>query len=330
MSKKLVCLGIESTAHTFGVGIVDSDGNILADERIMHTPERGIGIVPRIASEHHMENAFSIISASLEKAGITMSDVNIIAYSQGPGLPPCLNVGASIARYLSISRGIELVGVNHPVGHIEIGRLTAKSKDPVVLYLSGGNTQVIAFTENRYRVFGQTQDIPVGNAFDNVARMLNLKSPGGPEIERLAKDGSYIELPYVVKGMDISFSGIVTEIERNMKGAERPENICYSLQETCFAMLVEVTERALAHTGKNEVLLVGGVAANKRMQEMLGIMCKERGAKMSVVDVKYSGDNGSMIAWTGMLAFVHGCTTPLESSAIKPKWKTDEVDINWV
>ena len=330
MTNKLICLGIESTAHTFGVGIVDENGNILADERMMYRPEKGKGILPRDASEHHTKNASAVIKSTLEHAKITLSDVKLIAFSQGPGLPPCLRVGASIARYLSASNSIDLIGVNHPVAHIEIGRLTASSKDPVVLYLSGGNTQVISFAEGRYRIFGETQDIAVGNVFDTVARELNLKSPGGPEIEKLAVNGKYIELPYSVKGMDISFSGIVTEAVKNIKADAKPEDVCYSLQETCFAMLTEVTERALAHTGKNEVLLVGGVAANKRLQDMLRIMCEERGAKFYLVDIKYSGDNGTMIAWAGMLAYKSSQKTSLEKSGIKQKWKTDEAEVTWL
>lgn len=328
MQDSKLCLGIESTAHTFGAGIVDSNGKILSDERMMYKPEPGEGIVPRIAAEHHMTNAKSIISKALEKSKINIKDIDVIAYSQGPGLPPCLNVGAAIARFLSVSNKKNLVGVNHSIGHIEIGKLTTKVIDPVVLYLSGGNTQIIAFVENFYRIFGQTQDIAVGNAFDAVARVLGLNSPGGPEIEKLAKIGSYVELPYAVKGMDVSFSGIVTEICRNFEMFSK-NDICYSLQETCFSMLVEVAERAIAHTGKEEVLMVGGVAANKRMQDMLETMCRERGCKMAVVDNKYSGDNGSMIAWGGILEYLSGKKT-VHSQPIKPKWKVDQVEIGWM
>lgn len=297
---------------------------------MIYRPEMGKGILPRDASEHHTKNASSVIKSALENAKINLADVKLIAFSQGPGLPPCLHVGASIARYLSVSKNIDLIGVNHPVAHIEIGRLTAGSKDPVVLYLSGGNTQVISFAEGRYRIFGETQDLAVGNVFDIVARELQLKSPGGPEIEKMAVNGMYIELPYSVKGMDLSFSGIVTEAVKNIKSGAKAEDVCYSLQETCFAMLTEVTERAQAHTGKNEVLLVGGVAANKRLQDMLRIMCEERGAKLFVVDKKYSGDNGTMIAWAGMLAYKSGQKTSLEKSRIKQKWKTDEAKITWL
>jgi N6-L-threonylcarbamoyladenine synthase len=201
-----------------------------------------------------------------------------------------------------------------------------QSKDPVVLYLSGGNTQVIAYTEGRYRVFGETQDIPIGNALDNLARGLQLEMPGGPKIESLAKNGKYLELPYVVKGMDLSFAGLTTEAVKRFEKGEKAEDVAFSFQETCFAMLVEVTERAIAHTDKEEVLLVGGVAANKRLQEMLTIMTEERGAKFLVVPQEYAGDCGINIAWTGILAHQKGFDIPVEKSHINQKWRIDEVE----
>lgn len=328
--RTFVCMGIESTAHTFGVGIVRSDGKILADARDMFHPALGKGMVPRDLSEHHTSVAANIVAAALKEAKLTMGDIGMIAFSQGPGLPPCLNVGAALARYISSTRKIPLVGVNHPVAHIEIGKLTAGSSNPVVLYLSGGNTQVIAYAEGRYRIFGETVDVAVGNAFDVIARLLGLKSPGGPEIERLARDGAYIDMPYVVKGMDMSFAGFVTGAKQKIKDGVKPADICFSLQETCFAMLTEVTERVLAHTGKRELLLVGGVAANRRMQEMLHTMCSEREAEVRVVDTKYAGDCGAMIAWTGILAYSSSQKTPLKGSEILPKWRTDEVDVAWM
>jgi len=196
--------------------------------------------------------------------------------------------------------------------------------------LSGGNTQVIAYAEGRYRIFGETEDIPIGNAFDVVARDMGLPMPGGPEVEKIAKHGKYTELPYVVKGMDLSFSGILTAAKEKLLADIRKEDIAYSMQEVCFAMLTEATERALAHTGKQEVLLVGGVAANKRLQEMLIIMCEERGDKLFFVPMEYAGDGGAMIAWTGISAYKNGEKTKLEDSHIKQNWRTDEVEITWI
>jgi N6-L-threonylcarbamoyladenine synthase/protein kinase Bud32 len=222
-----------------------------------------------------------------------------------------------------------LVPVCHQIAHIEIGKLKTGCKDPVIVYLSGGNTQIIAFTEGRYRIFGETQDLPVGNAMDTLARKIGLQQPYGPNFDLVASKGKYLKLPYVVKGMDLSFSGMLTEAIKKFENSASKEDICHSFQETCFAMITEVTERALAHTDKIEVLMVGGVAASKRMQEMIEIMCKERGAKMFVVPSEYAGDNGSMIGWTGMLSYKYEKIKKIIEK-INPKWRTDEVDIPWL
>jgi N6-L-threonylcarbamoyladenine synthase len=321
----MICLGIESTAHTFSVGIVD-DKKILSNEKSVYIPKKGFGIIPKEAAQHHSGNALDVLRNALEKAKLKMTDINIFAFAQGPGLPQCLRIGAVFARALALKYNKPLIPVNHPIAHIEIGKLMTEAKDPVVLYLSGGNSQVIAHVEGRYRVFGETQDIPIGNALDNLARGLNLEMPGGPKIESLAKNGTFIELPYVVKGMDLSFAGLTTEAVKRFNKGIKAEDVAYSFQETCFAMLTEVTERAVAHTDKEEVLLVGGVAANKRLQEMLKIMCEERGAKFFVVPQEYSGDCGINIAWTGILAYQKGYEIPVEDSQIKQKWRIDEVE----
>jgi N6-L-threonylcarbamoyladenine synthase len=318
----MICLGVESTAHTFGVGIV-KDENVLANIRDMYVPKKG-GIHPREAAEHHSEVCENVLRQALADAKIKLSDINMVAFSQGPGLHPCLRVGAVFARSLALRLDRPIVGVNHCIAHIEIGKMSTKLSDPVVLYVSGVNTQVIAFTEGRYRIFGETMDSGIGNVLDTFGREAGLGHPGGPKIEQLAKKGKYLKLPYVVKGMDLSFSGILSEATRKLK-TEKLEDICYSLQETCFAMLMEVVERAVAHTDKTEVLLTGGVAANKRLQEMLRIMCEERGAKFAVVPSEYAGDNGAMIARTGLLV---GERT--DDTAIRPRWRTDDVDIKYL
>jgi N6-L-threonylcarbamoyladenine synthase/protein kinase Bud32 len=142
----------------------------------------------------------------------------------------------------------------------------------------------------------------------------------------LAKNGTYIELPYTVKGMDLAFSGLVSAAKDHK--ASLPD-VCYSLQETAFAMCVEVTERALSLTGKDEVLLVGGVGANRRLQEMLRIMCEDRGARFFVPEQKYLGDNGAMIAYTGKIMLESGCSLPVEASRINPSFRSDEVEVTW-
>jgi len=322
------CLGVESTAHTFSIGIIDDKGKVLFDERSVYKPPLGMGIHPREAAKFHVENATDVVKNALK--GVRIDDIDVISYSMGPGLPNCLQVGASIARFLSLKYKKPLIGVNHCTAHIEIGKLMTKCKDPVVVYCSGGNTQIIAYVGKKYRIFGETEDIPVGNAFDVLARELGLEMPGGPRIEELAKDGIWVDLPYVVKGMDLSFTGIVTLCKKLYKEGVKKDNIAYSFQETVFSMLTEVTERALAHTNKKEVLLVGGVAASHRLQEMMKVMCSGREAKLYSVPDKYASDNGIMIAWNGILAFKSGQKMKLEDTTFIKDWRTDEVDITWL
>ena len=326
----MICLGIESTAHTFGIGICDDKGRVLSNERSIYKPKAGWGIIPMDAGRHHEEAKQIVLRAALEKAGLKEKDIDIIAYSMGPGLPPCLYKGLELARELAEKNKLPLVDVNHCIAHIEIGRLTSQFEDPIVVYVSGGNTQIISFASGRYRVFGECMDIGIGNALDKFGRAVGLDFPQAPKIEQLAKNGKWTELPYVVKGMDLSFSGIVTECIKKREKGEPLEDVCYSIQEVFFSMLTEVTERALAHLGKSQVLLTGGVAANMRLQEMLGKMCEERGAEFKVVPREFAGDNGGMISWTGILAYESGQKLKTEKAGIDPRWRTDDVDIGWI
>src|SRR5438445_3708675 len=325
----MICLSLEGTSHTFGIGIVTKEGKILANERDVYSPPIGKGIIPAEAALHHEKVKEKVLENSLKRAGMTLGKIDLIAYSAGPGLPLPLIKTENYAIELSKKLKKPLIKVNHPVAHLEIGKLTTKAKDPIYVYLSGGNTQIIGFTEARYRIFGETLDIPVGNCLDVVARKMNLPMPGGFEIERLARTGTYLELPYTIKGMDLSFAGIQTAAIKSFEMGGSKEDVAFSLQETCFAMLSEVTERALAHTGKEEVLLVGGVAANKRLQEMMKEMCSERGAEFFVVPAEYSGDQGAMIGWTGILAYNSGWRADFKDK-INPKWRIDQVEVTWV
>jgi len=326
----MICLGIEGTAHTVGVGIVDGDCNVLANLQKMIDGSKG-GIHPREAANHHAENIVPLIHEAVAKAGVTYEDITLVAFSQGPGLGPCLRTVATAARSLALTLGVDLVGVNHCVAHLEIGRKVTGCKDPTLLYASGGNTQVIAYSGGRYRVFGETLDVGIGNMIDKFGRSAGLPFPAGPHLERLAKGGNeLIELPYSVKGMDVAFSGILTAALQYHKNGKRLEDLCHSIQETCFAMLVEVTERAMAHVEKDEVLLGGGVVQNKRLQEMVRIMSEERGASMFVPPGSLCVDNGAMIAWTGVVMHEAGIRTPIEKSSVRQRYRTDEVDLPWM
>src|SRR3989344_2671719 len=323
-------LGVESTAHTIGIGIVNTEGKILADARATYFPKKG-GILPREAADFISENYSKVLKEALAQAKVSLKEIDCFAFSQGPGLGGCLKIGSNVTRYLAIKHKKPLIGVVHGIGHIEIGKLLTPAKDPVILYVSGGNTQVIALSGGRYRVFGETLDTPIGNCLDQFALSVGLKHPGGPEIEKLALKGkNYIELPYIVKGMDLSFSGVLTAAGKLYKtGKYSLEDLAFSLQETAYTMLIEVTERAMAHTNKKEVLIVGGVAANKRFCEMLEIMAKERGATAYYVPMKYAADNGTMIAWAGALAFKSGIKQKISKTSVRQKFRPDEVDVTW-
>jgi N6-L-threonylcarbamoyladenine synthase len=326
----MICLGIEGTAHTIGVGIVDGDCNVLANLTKMIDGSKG-GIHPREAANHHAENIVPLMHKAVEQAGISYGDITLVSFSQGPGLGPCLRTAATAARALSLALKVDLVGVNHCVAHLEIGRKVTGCDDPTLMYASGGNTQVIAYSGGRYRVFGETMDIGIGNMIDKFGRSVGMPFPAGPHLERKAREGSeLLDLPYSVKGMDVAFSGILTAALQLHKDGRRLEDLCYSLQETCFAMLVEVTERAMAHVEKEQVLLGGGVVQNKRLQEMVRIMAEERGARMFVPPGSLCVDNGAMIAWTGVVMHEAGITTNVEDSGVRQRFRTDEVDLPWM
>lgn len=325
----MLCIGIEGTAHTVGVGIVDEDCNILSNLTDMYEPLEG-GIHPREAANHHADVLVHLVKKSLRSAGKEFEDIDLVAFSQGPGLGPCLRTVATGARALAISLDEPIIGVNHCIAHLEIGRKTTGCEDPVLLYLSGGNTQVIAFTEKRYRVLGETLDIGIGNMLDKFGREVGLSFPSGPAIEGLAeKGGKLLQLPYSVKGMDVSFSGILTAALNLHKKGEGLEDLCASLQETSFAMVTEVTERAMAHLEKDEVLLGGGVACNKRLGEMVDRMAEDRGASKFVPDPSLCVDNGAMIAWTGLLEYGSGIRMTIDDTQINQRFRTDDVDVTW-
>ncbi len=326
----MICLGIESTAHTFGVGIMDEKKEVLANEKDAFTTESG-GIVPAKAAEHHLNVCGEVLNRALQKAKISMKDVGLIAFSQGPGIGHTLRIGATAARALSLINRIPLVGVNHCIAHLEIGRALTDAKDPVLLYASGANTQIIAYDEGKYRVFGESIDGGIGNFLDSFAREMGLGFPGGPKVAALAQNGKkLIELPYSVKGMDVSFGGLLTNLKLKLAaGRCRKEDLAFSAQETVFAMLLEVSERAMAHCGKNELLLGGGVACNSRLQEMAKKMCEARGSKCYILENQFNVDNGAMIAWLGIVMHNAGIETKVEDSATDPYERTDDVKVTW-
>ncbi|ORX36569.1 glycoprotease family-domain-containing protein [Kockovaella imperatae] len=407
LNGRLLCLGIEGSANKFGCGVIAhspapsaepeaGEGSsstsaharhknpativtVLSNVRHTYITPPGEGFLPSDTARHHREWAIKVISEAVRKAGIRISDLDCIAYTKGPGMGTPLQVGSLVARTLSLLHGIPLIGVNHCVGHIEMGRQITSSHNPVVLYVSGGNTQVIAYSQQRYRIFGETLDIAIGNCLDRFARIIRLRNDPSPgyNIELEARKGRrFIPLPFGTKGMDVTLAGLLTAIEQLTKdkryrswdsrasraqgrgsalppgealvveedqdnhianGQEvateedviTPQDLCFSLQETTFAMLVEITERAMAHVGAKDVLIVGGVGSNMRLQEMMGIMASERNGRVFATDESFCIDNGIMIAQAGLLAFRMGQTTPIEKATITQRFRTDQVHVSW-
>ena len=325
------CLGIESTAHTFSCAIIQKNGKsgkILSDVRKIYQPPDGHGIHPREASRHHIENSSKILSQCFDEAKIRIDDLDMIAYAGGPGLGPCLRVGAVVARSLASYYKIPIYPVNHAIGHIELGKLLTGAKNPLVLLVSGGHTMILAFSSGRWRVFGETLDITLGQLLDQFGRSLGFASPCGRKIEDLAtKSTDYVDLPYSVKGNDVSFSGLLSAT-KNISSKDSG-SACFSLQETAFAMIAEATERALAFTKKKELMIVGGVAANKRLSSMLKNVCKNQKSKFFVVPLNYAGDCGSQIAWTGLLESTVGKGSKIEDTFVKQSWRLDTVDVRY-
>ncbi|KAL3448558.1 Gcp-like domain-containing protein [Aspergillus insuetus] len=378
----MIAIGLEGSANKLGVGIMlhPSDGStpqVLANIRHTYVSPPGEGFLPKDTARHHRAWVVKLVKKALREARISVADVDCICYTKGPGMGAPLQSVAVAARTLSLLWGKELIGVNHCVGRmlyaycrkirsltlldIEMGRLITGASNPVVLYVSGGNTQVIAYSSQRYRIFGETLDIAVGNCLDRFARTLHISNDPAPgyNIEQLAKKGKQlVDLPYTVKGMDCSMSGILAAIDGlavqyGLNGEQKEDeeeheitgepvsneplstrkptraDLCFSLQETVYSMLVEITERAMAHVGSKEVLIVGGVGCNERLQEMMGIMARDRGGSVHATDERFCIDNGIMIAQAGIMAYKTGFRTPFKESTCTQRFRTDDVFVQW-
>ncbi|CCH57885.1 hypothetical protein TBLA_0A00850 [Henningerozyma blattae CBS 6284] len=368
-----IALGLEGSANKLGIGVIkqplldstltgdnshDCHTEILANIRDTYVTPPGEGFLPRDTARHHKNWCVRLIKKALAEAKIENPsiDIDVICFTQGPGMGAPLHSVVIAARTCSLIWDVPLIGVNHCVGHIEMGREITKAVNPVVLYVSGGNTQVIAYSENRYRIFGETLDIAIGNCLDRFARTLkipNIPFPGY-NIEQMAKKAQHkdnlVLLPYTVKGMDLSMSGILAFIDGLAKDLFKKnkknkflfdsktgeqlitvEDLCFALQENLFAMLVEITERAMAHVNSNQVLIVGGVGSNLRLQEMMGQMCADRAnGKVHATDERFCIDNGVMIAQAGLLQYRMGdVITDLADTVVTQKFRTDEVYVSW-
>jgi len=359
ISKPCVVLGIEGSANKVGVGVIRylppagtaarGEYETVSNPRKTYISPPGHGFLPRETAWHHQKHVAALASLALRESGLTLADIDAVCFTRGPGMGAPLQSCAIAARTIAQLASVPLVGVNHCVGHIEMGRAVTGWGDPVVLYVSGGNTQVICFMGGRYRIFGETIDIAVGNCLDRFARAVGLPNDPAPgynievaargyvsDCEAAGREPELMELPYAVKGMDMALGGILARAERDGVSRLGEEgsgvsvgSLCFSMQETIFAMLVEVTERAMAHSGSPDVLIVGGVGCNRRLQEMMGRMCEERGGRVFGMDSRYAIDNGAMIGQAGVLALQHGLTTPMADTGVTQRFRTDEVEAVW-
>ena len=324
-------LGIEGTAWAASAALYDGASDSVTIETEAYLPDSG-GIHPREAAEHMADHLPEVVETVLAEARETSDSdppVDAVAFSRGPGLGPCLRLAGTSARALAQRLDVPLVGANHMVAHLEIGRHRSGFDSPVCLNASGANAHVLGYRNGRYRVLGETMDTGVGNTIDKFTRHVGWSHPGGPKVEDAARDGEYVDLPYVVKGMDFSFSGIMSAAKAAYDDGEPVENVCVGLQENIFAMLTEVSERALSLTGSDELVLGGGVGQNARLQSMLSSMCDQRGADFFTPESRFLRDNAGMIAVLGAKMYAAGDTLTIEESHVDSDFRPDEVPVTW-
>jgi N6-L-threonylcarbamoyladenine synthase/protein kinase Bud32 len=330
-------LGIEGTAWAASAAVYAVETDAVTIHTEAYEPDSG-GIHPREAAEHMAEHLPDVAERALadardlareEPSGADAPPVDAVAFSRGPGLGPCLRLAATTARSLAQRLDVPLVGVNHMVAHLEVARHRSGFDDPICLNASGANAHVLAYRNGRYRVLGETMDTGVGNAIDKFTRHLGWSHPGGPKVEEAATEGEYVELPHVVKGMDFSFAGISSAAKEAVDEGVPVEDVCRGLEETIFAMLTEVTERALSLTNGDRLVLGGGVGQNERLEGMLREMCDQRGAELSVPEARFLRDNAGMIAVLGAKMAAAGDTLALADSRIDADFRPDEVPVTW-
>ncbi|MFY4811516.1 bifunctional N(6)-L-threonylcarbamoyladenine synthase/serine/threonine protein kinase [Haloarcula sp. AONF1] len=340
-------LGIEGTAWAASASVFETPdpAQVTDDDHVFietdaYAPDSG-GIHPREAAEHMGEAIPTVVETAIEHAheraaadgasdgGERDPPIDAVAFARGPGLGPCLRIVATAARAVAQRFDVPLVGVNHMVAHLEVGRHRSGFDSPVCLNASGANAHILGYRNGRYRVLGETMDTGVGNAIDKFTRHIGWSHPGGPKVEQHAQDGEYHELPYVVKGMDFSFSGIMSAAKQAVDDGVPVDDVCRGMEETIFAMLTEVSERALSLTGADELVLGGGVGQNDRLQRMLGEMCEQRGAEFYVPEHRFLRDNAGMIAMLGAKMYAAGDTIAIEDSRIDSNFRPDEVAVTW-
>ncbi|MEH7413758.1 tRNA (adenosine(37)-N6)-threonylcarbamoyltransferase complex transferase subunit TsaD [Neobacillus drentensis] len=330
MKKDLWILGIETSCDETAVAIIKNGreiaANVVASQIESH--KRFGGVVPEIASRHHVEQITIVIEEALRQANLTFSEIDAIAVTEGPGLVGALLIGVNAAKALAFAHNKPLVPVHHIAGHIYANRLVTELKFPLLaLVVSGGHTEIVYMKEHgHFKVIGETRDDAAGEAYDKVARTLNMPYPGGPHIDRLALEGKpTIDLPraWLEEGSyDFSFSGLKSAVINTVHNAEQrgetiaPEDLAASFQESVIEVLVKKTERAVAEYKVKQLLVAGGVAANKGLRKALEhTFSKHPEVELVIPPLSLCTDNAAMIAAAGSVLFEKGIRAGLNLNA---------------
>lgn len=323
--KDTIILGIESSCDETSVAVVKNGREVLSN--VINTQisihELYGGVVPEIASRNHVENISPVMKEALKQANVTLDDIDGIACTYGPGLVGALLVGVAYAKALSYASGKPLIATNHIEGHIAANYITYKELKPpfLTLLISGGNTQIVLVKDyTRFEILGKTRDDAVGEAFDKVARVIGLGYPGGPKMDKLAKEGTpNIELPKVhVDGLDFSFSGLKTAVinlHHKMPDINKAD-LAASFEKNVAEILIENTKKAIKETGISKIALAGGVSANSYIREEFSKLQDEKDIEVYYPELKLCTDNAAMIASAGYYNFIKGNTSDLTLNAV--------------
>ncbi|MFC4181912.1 tRNA (adenosine(37)-N6)-threonylcarbamoyltransferase complex transferase subunit TsaD [Saccharococcus thermophilus] len=321
MNHDIYVLGIETSCDETAAAVVKNGKEILSNivASQMESHKRFGGVVPEIASRHHVEQITLVIEEAMNKAGVSFSQLHAIAVTQGPGLVGALLIGVNAAKALSFAYNIPLVGVHHIAGHIYANRLVTEMKFPLLsLVVSGGHTELVYMKEHgKFQVIGETRDDAAGEAYDKVARALNLPYPGGPHIDRLAHEGKVtIDLPrtWLEEGSyDFSFSGLKSAVLNTLHNAKQrgeeidAKDMAASFQASVIDVLVTKTIQAAKEYHVRQVLLAGGVAANRGLRaELQKQMAKLDNVELVIPPLSLCTDNAAMIAAAGTVLFAQG------------------------
>ncbi|MEZ2657981.1 tRNA (adenosine(37)-N6)-threonylcarbamoyltransferase complex transferase subunit TsaD [Aneurinibacillus aneurinilyticus] len=318
-NKPIRILGIETSCDETSAAVVENGtvilSNIISSQIESH--KRFGGVVPEVASRHHVENITVIIEQALQEADCTFDDIDAIAVTYGPGLVGALLVGVAAAKAISFARGIPLIGVHHIAGHIYANRFVKELEFPLVaLVVSGGHTELVYMKEHgTYEIIGQTRDDAVGEAYDKVARSLGLPYPGGPHIDRLAHEGvPSIPLPraWLEGTYDFSFSGLKSAVLNTLHNAAQrgetiePQTLAASFQDSVVEVLVDKSFNLIRERPVKQLLLAGGVAANRGLRSALAERAEREGVELIIPPLSLCTDNAAMIAGVGYIEYKKG------------------------